>query len=432
MFATRCKLRRPGAFTTVGSSRTSLARRCLGTAASPEARGRDDDNNGDEGDGSARYRESHKEIRSANEFAPLAYEPMHVSYADILSRAISKPVTEFGRVVNRIRRALQTPTEDPPLQPQGASLPLEHALSRSIRYLEVHSARIHGALSAVTKDLSRDAVPEVHAHTFAALRAHHLGRWYAETLAPRTESRAIGHYLNNVADATEKARNIIISHSLESINGTLFARKAAVRRAIHEHRRELQAVVYSMVCELRAARRARQWHKVWMLERKVASTATMFLPSEPLGRACHNLLNRDDEIMTEISMSRMAEWNDSYQQMYEEDVRTRKGMNLVKRYWTVLSGSTHEKPWKGKAAIFTVQSATKNAKELVVIRYDKYGTPSPLWPRIWRPLALGGMDGVARTTKQRAIPTPSQTGWRSKLEAKKGKGPRDRWEWPKY
>lgn len=355
-----------------------------------------------------------------------------MSYADILSRAISRPGTEFNQVVNRIRRASQTPTEDAPLQPEGASLPLEHVLSRSIRYLENHSAQIQGALSAVTKDLSCEAVPKVHTHNFAAIRAHHLGRWYAKTLAFKAESRQIAHYLDKVANASKKARNIIISHSINSINRTLFEQKAAVGGAIREHRRELQAAVHSMVCELRAARRAQQWRKVWMLERKVASTASMFLRSEPLSQACHNLLNRDDEIMTEISMSRMAEWNDSYQQMYKEDVRTRKEMNLVKRYWTVLSGSTHEKPWKGKAAMFTVQSATNDAKELVVIRHDQSGTPSPLWPRIWKPIALGGTDnpvgrapgGVARTIKRRTLPTPSKTGWRSGREAKKGKGPR--------
>lgn len=448
MFATRCKLRRPGAVTKVGSSCISLARpgraraRCLGTAASPEGEGRDEDGKGDEGDGSARYQGPYRQKIPRYQFAPQAYEPMPLSYADILSRAISTPIVDSRRILNQIRRSLppqsrdpscdSSSTEDATLQPEGASQRLEHVLDRSLHYLETSSARIQGVLSAVTKDVSCDALPKAYSQDFAPIRAHHLGRWYLKKLAVKTESGPIKWYLHHVALATEKARNIIISHSLESIDKTLRVQEAALGHAIRQHRRELEAVVYAMVCELRAARRAQQWHKVWMLERKVASTASNFLRPRPLRLACGNLLNRDDEKMTEISMSRMAEWNDSYKQMYEEDVGTRKKMNLVKRYWAVLMISTHEKPWQGEADIFEAKSATKNAKELIVIRHDQSGTPSPLWPRIWRPALVGVTNdpirkiphGAARTIKQRTLPTPGGTGWRSKCKEKRliGKG----------
>ncbi|KAK7698309.1 hypothetical protein SLS64_012674 [Diaporthe eres] len=278
-----------------------------------------------------------------------------------------------------------------------------------------------------------DAVPKAYTQDFDAIRAHHLGRWYAKTLASKYERGRIRRYLNNVADTTEKARNIIIFNSTESINKSLNAQKAALTRAIRRIQPEFEAVVYAMVCELRAARRAQQWHRVWTLERKVASTASMFLVSQtPLSVACHNFLNRDDERMVEISMSRMAEWNDSYQQMYEADVQTRKRMNLVKRYWTVFNSSQHEKPWQGEAVVFTAKSPTTNAKEIIVIRHDQSMPPKSLWPRVWRPKVLGGIespaglssDVAAPKMKRRTIRTPGGTGRRPRRKERTGTGPR--------
>ncbi|KAG6360995.1 hypothetical protein INS49_009214 [Diaporthe citri] len=233
------------------------------------------------------------------------------------------------------------------------------------------------------------------------------------------EHGRIRRYLNTIADTTKKARSIIVFNRIKSIDRLLNARKWTLSRAMRDHRPEFEAVAYAMVCELRAARRAQQWHKAWTLERKLTSTASMFLVSQatPLSTACHKFTDRDDERMTEISMSRMAEWNDSYQHMYDEDMETRKRMNLVKRYWVVFNSSVHEKPWKGKAVVFTAKSPTTDAKEIIVIRHDQSTPPSPLWPRVWRPVVLGGIenpaglnsDGVAHKIKQRAIRTPGGT-----------------------
>lgn len=453
MFATRCKLRWPGAVTTVGSSSTFLARptlpghlsRCVGTAASSEA-GRDEQRrDSDEGDISGRHQSSPGQRRLPNKYTPLAYEPMPMSYADLLSRAISAPVLDSSGTLRQLHRALQpylrdpghdhSRTEDAPLQPEpeGASLPLYHVVDRSIRYFTTQNGQIQGALSAVAQDVSSDAVPKAYTQNFDAIRAHHLGRWYAKTLASKYERGRIRRYLNNVADTTEKARNIIILNSTESINKSLNAQKAALTRAIRRIQPEFEAVVYAMVCELRAARRAQQWHRVWTLERKVASTASMFLVSQtPLSVACHNFFNRDDERMVEISMSRMAEWNDSYQQMYEADVQTRKRMNLVKRYWTVFNSSQHEKPWQGEAVVFTAKSPTTNAKEIIVIRHDQSMPPKSLWPRVWRPKVLGGIespaglssDVAAPKMKRRTIRTPGGTGRRPRRKERTGTGPR--------
>lgn len=364
-----------------------------------------------------------------------------MGYADILSRAISTPITDTHRVLNQISRALQSSlrdpshnshTEDAPVQPEDSSPPLDHLLNRSLKYLTTQTARIHGAVSAVTEDISNDAVPKARDNYFAAIRNHHLGRWYAQTLAGKTMSGPINFYLNSVAGATEKARNIVIRRYLQSIHKSLNDQIAATSRAIRQHRGDFAAIVYAMACELRAARRAQQWHEVWALERKLASTASLFLRSQPLSSVCHLLLNRDDERMTEISMSRLAEWNDSYQQMYLEDVRARKKMNLVKRYWTVFNSSVHEKPWQGDADFFQAKSPTTSARELIVIRHDKSCPPSPLWPSIWRPITLGRTNnpaglkpkGAKRKIKQRSMPTPGGNGWRSKREEKADGDPR--------
>lgn len=314
----------------------------------------------------------------AYRYKPLAYGPMTVSYADILRRAISTPITDYRRVLNQIRRALAPrpqdqsessrtgdASEDASVQPEEGSLALDQFLDRSLRYLTTSSGQIHGVLSAVTEDISRDAVPDLYPRDFATIRAHHLGRWYAQTLAFKVEHGLINFYLNGVASSTKKARNNITFIYLNSVDKCLDAQKRALNRAIHEHQPELKAAVYTMVCELRAARRAQQWRKVWTLERRVTSTASMFLLPDLL-------LNMDDERLTEISMSRMAEWDDSYQHMYEEDMHTSNQMNLLKRNWTV----------------FTAKCPTTNSKELIVIRKDQSMPPSPLWPRFGSPVVL--------------------------------------------
>lgn len=436
MFATRRKLRWPGAVTTVGSSSTSLARptlpgppsRCLsGTAASSEAGSDGHDRNLDEGDFSGRRQLSHRRTPFPYRYTPTAYEPMPVSYADILSRAVSTPIADASGTLRKIHRALHS-------QQDETALPLDHVLGRSIRYLTTQSAQIQGALSAVAQDVSSDAVPKGYTQEFDAIRAHHLGRWYAKTLALKYERGQIKMYLNNVAKGTKKARDLVIFNQIRSINEWLDAQKTALNRAMHDHRPAFEAVVYAMVCELRAARRAQQWHKVWTLERKLTSTASMFLASQttPLSRACHTFLDRDDERMIEISMSRMAEWNDSYAQMYNQDMLTRKQMNLVKRYWAVFNGSMNEKPWQGEAVVFTAKSPTTDAKEIIVIRHDQLAPPSPLWPRVWRPVLLGGAeppagsnsDGAPHKTKLRMIRTAAGIVWTSRSKGKTGKRPR--------
>lgn len=318
----------------------------------------------------------------AYRYKPSAYGRMTVSYADILCRAMSTPITDYGRILNQIRRALpprlqdqseSSRTEDASVQPEEGSLALDHVLHRSLRYLTTLSGQIQSALSAVTGDMSSDAVPDLYPHDFATIRAHHLGRWYARTLAFKAEQGSIKYYLNGVASSTRKARNIIVSNQIKSINTWLDAQKRALDRAIHEHQPELEAAVYTMVCELRAARRAQQWHKVWTLERRVASTASMFLLRTPLLPASPHLhLDMDDGRLTEISMSRMAEWDDSYQHMYEEDMHTRKQMNLLKRNW----------------AVFTARCPTTNAKELIAIRQDQSMPPTPLWPHFGSSVVL--------------------------------------------
>lgn len=440
MFAVRCKLRWSVAVTAVGSSSTSLARptlpgspsRCLGTWASSET-SRDEG----EGDSSVSHRGPPKHKPVAYRYKPLAYGPTTVSYADILRRAMSTPITDSRRVLNRVRRALpprpqdqseSSPTEDASedasVQPEEGSLPLDHVLSRSLRFLTTSSGQIQGALSAVTEDISSDAVPDLYPRDFATIRAHHLGRWYARTLAFKHEHGAIKYYLNAVVSSTKKARNIIISNHLKSINEWLNAEKRALDHAIHEHQPELEAAVYTTVCELRAARRAHQWHKVWTLERRVASTASMFLPRTPfLSASADLLLNMDDGRLTEISMSRMAEWDDSYQHMYEEDMHTRKQMDLNGKQMNLL---------KRNSPIFTAKCPTTDAKELIVIRQDQSMPPTPLWPRSGSPVVLADghtpaeldPEGMPHKLKQEIARTPSGRKWISRNKGRTGNGPR--------
>lgn len=440
MLATRCKLRWPCpslARPTLSGPRSPClsiraAARCFGTTASPEA-GRDE-RDGDGGDGPA-PRRSLTYNQSRFTYRPLAYEPLPVSYVDILSRAISTPVKDATTVLKRLDRALRrrSPeprdaplTEDAPAQSEEAPLPLEHLLNRDPHYLATSFGQIQEGLAALSKDLSSDAVPKVYTHEFDALRAHHLGRWYATRLAFKFEYSQIRIYLNSVAFATEKARGIITHHCLTHTNRVLTDKNSALRRAIRLKRPLLEAVAHRTACELREAKQAQQWQRAWALERRLASTASLFLPSHPLPSVCHLLLNKDDKRITEISMSRMAEWNDSYQQLYVEDQHTRKEMNIVKRYWTVFNSSVHEKPWQGDAVIFGAQSPTTQDKELIVLRLDQSAPPCPLWPRVWQPIQLAEKNTSAGTTppraskkmKARILETPGGTGWRYKRKKK--------------
>lgn len=440
MFTVRSKLRWSVTVTAVGSSSTSLARptfpgspsRCLGTLASSET-SRDEG----EGDSSVSHRGPPKHKPVAYRYKPLAYGPTTVSYADILRRAMSTPITDSRRILNRIRRALpprprdqsessrtEDVSEDASVQPEEGSLPLDHVLSRSLRFLTTSSGQIQGALSAVTEDISSDAVPDLYPRDFATIRAHHLGRWYARTLAFKHEHGAIKYYLNAVVSSTKKARNISIYIRLNSVNTRLGAQKRALARAIHEHQTELEAAVYTMVCELRAARRAQQWHKLWTLERRVAATASMFLQRTPLLPASPDLhLNMDDGRLTEISMSRMAEWDDSYQNMYEEDMHTRKQVNLTGKQMDQL---------KRNSTVFAAKCPTTNAQELIVIRQDQSMPPSPLWPRSGSPVVLADghtpaeldPEGMPHKLKQEIARTPGGRKWISRNKGRTGNGPR--------
>lgn len=410
--------------------RTRAQVSCLSTTASPEA-GRDEDteSGGAEGGGSARDGLTIKQRRLI--YLPSAYKPWPVSYADILHQVVQPHVVHTKGVLKQLHRALQrSRSGDAPLQPEEAPPPIEHVLERSSSYLTNASERIQAALSAVAQDVSSNAVPCVYTHDFATIRAHHLGRWYAEALALKNERQRIQAYLSIAANSIEKARRIVGSHYTTSVERSLRAQRIAVVKTIHQHQHELQAAAYAMVCQLRAARLAQQWHKAWLLERKLASTASMFLSPQPLASTSRLLFDKDDERMTEISMSRMSEWNDSYETLYEEDAHLRKRVNLVRSYWTILNSTAHEKPWQGEAVVFTARSPTTHAKELIIIRHDQSSPPSPLWPRDWEPLAVTDTKdpsapkppGVAHTAKQRSSRRPGGTGGKSIRKGKAGKG----------
>ncbi|KKY38687.1 hypothetical protein UCDDA912_g01300 [Diaporthe ampelina] len=339
--------------------------------------------------GTANPHRTAKPMKRLATYSPSAYEPVPVCYGDILYRVVHGPVDRTNGILKQLRKALQPcRTEQIPLQPGEAPPPLELVLERCLFNLANASEQIQAALSAVTKDVSNNAVPKVATHEFAAIRTHHLGRWYAKALALEAERFRIQSYLGIVAENTQKARRIIGYHHVKSVTRSLAVQKADVTKAIYQYRREFEAAVYAMVCELKAARLAQQWHKAWTLERKLASTATTFLPSRPLIITCRFLSDRDDAGVTEISMSRLAEWNDSYEELYKEDVYIRKRMNLVKSYWKVFSNTVHEKPWQGEAVTFTARSPTSDAKEVIVIRHDQSSPPSLLWPRAWGQLQI--------------------------------------------
>lgn len=395
----------------------------MGTTASPEKVKNEDEKNGDSfSRGRLPFHHSH--INSA--YWPLAYEPGEPepkTYADILGRAISEPRWRSGvKALKRVRRALQPGerfrTDDFSVQPAASSLPLDHILGRSLKYVTKQSELLEAVLSAVSRDVSGHLVPEGHTRGPAGIRAHHLGRWYANGRGLKAERRRIEHYLGTVNDTTEKARRIINSTYSTIVLQALADHKAAVKRSILQLRREFETFIHSMACEVRLARQSGQWHKVWTLERKLASTVSMFLPARPLATLSSTFFNsnRNDERMTEISMSRMAaEWNDSYKSLYEDDVYTRKRMDLAKRYWAVFNSPLHEKPWQGEAVIFVAKSPISSGTEYIILRHDQSKPPTSLWPRVWKPVVRDDAEITAGSNPTRAA---------HKIKLKKIQGPR--------
>lgn len=393
----------------------------MGTTASPEGVKDEDEKNGDGASrGRLPFHPSH--LRSA--YRPLAYEPkvlllQPVSYADILGRSIS--LRDGVQTLNQVHRALQpgerSCADETSGQPAGSSLPLDYVLARSLHYLSKQSDTLQEVVSAVSRDVSSRLVPEGRTRDPAAIRAHHLGRWYANRRGFKFELHRVKNYLDLVSETTEKARSIITLTYSRIVEQALADHKDAVKRSIEKLRREFGTVVHSMACEVRSARQSGQWHEVWKLERTLASTVSMFLPSQALATVPSTFYTskRNDERMTEISMSRMAEWNESYKLLYEDDVYTRKRMDLAKRYWAVFNSPLHKKPWQGEAVFFVAKSSIGSGTEYIILRHDQSRPPTSLWPRVWKPVVRDDAE----------IPADSNpTGPAPKIKLRKIQGPK--------
>lgn len=345
-----------------------------------------------------------------------------MSYSVLIRRCASDVRWRVLEIMETLRKNLQpgerphADKEAPARQKDDSSPSLEHVVGRSIFSLDWLSGKTKAMLSAISEDMSNHLVPKGDTKDLGVGRTHHLGRWYMGSMSLEYEYRQIEDYLHNVAADTERARRRITALLTRSAGNALRVQIDANRRIIQQYRADLEAVAYTMACELKVARLDRQWHRIWKLERRLALTASLFLPSIPLAPVCKIMRNSDDLKITEISMSRMAQWDDSYESFYKQDVQTRRKMNLVKRYWTVLNSPVHKKPWDGESRIFTVTSPVSTDKEYIVIRDDQRSVPSPLWPLVWG--ATGpGEAGAGSTPKkklqkmeQRSIPTPSGTG----------------------
>jgi hypothetical protein len=326
-----------------------------------------------------------------------------MSYADILHKSTKQTPWQSRRTVRLLQRVLQ-PGERPhadetSAQPAESPLPpLEFLLSRSLVYLTKQTEYIQEVLSAVSQDASGHLVPEGDTHHPPAMHSHHLGRLYVGANGLKVENRCIKAYLIGVAKSTAKARRIIDTGYIKILEQALSSQKAVTRRAIHQNRGAFKAVAYTMVCELKAARLAGQWHKVWTLERRLASTASMFILSQPLAALRYPLPQKGgDARMTEISMSRMAGWDDSYASLYEEDASTRKGMNLARRYLELYTSAAHEKPWQGETLFCAVKSPDGLDRQHIILRQDQSSPPSPLWPRDWKPSVLTETESTAES-----------------------------------
>lgn len=404
----------------------------MGTTAAPEGVKDEDEKNGD---GSSRGRLPFHPSHIHSAYSPSAYEPKPLSYADILGRAIDEPVWRSALAVQQVHRVLQ-PGERPLAhetsgQAAGLLLTDEHVFDRSLMYITKQSELLQAVLSAVSRDVSSHLVPHGHTRDPAAIRAHHLGRWYASATGLRLERRRIKHYLYIVNRTTETARRIITNTYGRIVDQALADQKAAVKRSILQLRRVFETVVHSMACEVRSARLRGQWHEVWKLERKLAWTVSMFLPSQPLANVPPTFFTskRNDEKMTEISMSRMAEWNDSYKSLYEDDVYTRKRMDLAKRYWAVFNSPLHEKPWQGEAVFFVAKSSIGSGREYIILRHDQSRPPTSLWPRVWKPVVRDDAETPAgsnptrpaRKIKLKKIQGPRKTGKKLKREGETDK-----------
>lgn len=395
MFAIRCKPRWPGRVEYLGPSYTYSARpiakgppsahliirgSCLGTSASLEARN----------DEHGRHGLVH---RKHSFYMPRAYAPLDLSYIAILYRAIVPPVRHARQILSHLHRALQPHIQEPggcprpqpaPADPREVPLPLEHVLDRSLHNLTKHSERIQQVLSAIAEDVSRQTISTVRGLPLAPTHDHHLSKWYTRTLAVIKERPQIEQYLSHIERATETADRIAYSNFRWSlpIDESLNSSRAAVKNAVHEHRHEISHVIYGLVRNLKEFRRAQRWRDVWRLERKLALATPMLLKPHSLATAFRVSSKKDNERITEISMSRMAEWNESWAQIYEEDVATRAEMDIRESYVKVCNAVLLEKPWHGRAVVFTVRPVTESNRERIVIRYDMPGTPSPLWPHV--------------------------------------------------
>ncbi|KAG8158579.1 hypothetical protein KVR01_011701 [Diaporthe batatas] len=450
MLATRFKLQWPRATATVGSAFRARAR-CLGTTTTstttssssssspttttttpPEEGSRYGDEDRGQHNSSSRIRRPSKGSRSP--YMAHAYEPEPMSYVDLLGRATSYPRWGLRRAIARARAMLGTdqyvaaaagdtaapeagPAERPPSSEPERSL--EDVLNRAAIRLSYVSDKLAPVLSAVAEDVAQRRVPSGNTNDPATLRTHALGRWYARWQQLMYESRAIGCYLESVASNTEKARRQVLSSRARCVQKALRVHEDAMRDLLQEYRGPFEAAAYDMAGELRAARLAGEWRRVWTLERRLAATAPKFLPSQPLLSVYKVMRDSQDGVITEISMARMAEWDDSYESLYAEDAQARGGMNLASRYRTIFDGARHLKPWKGESPVYILKSPTSDDMEFLVLRLDQRMRPSPLWPQDWDPIrpstrrvAAGARLELAEPTgevEQRATNTPPNT-----------------------
>lgn len=370
-----------------------------------------------------------------------AYEQEPMTYLDLISRVTSYPRSKTRAAVAGPRRVLRTAQRfgadrdgaaSAAAQRPAAVEPspsFEYVLDRAMHLLNGVSEQLRPLLDAVSQDVSGRLVPRGYTHDPATLRTHHLGRWYTGWLGLQYEHRQISRYLEGVASNTDKARRYVASSYVRHGSAALQAQKEATKRTIQHYQNEFEAVAYSMARELEAARRDGQWHRVWTLERRLASTASMFLPSQPLTSVWHTLRNDYDKRITEISMSRMGSWDDSHGLLYAEDVETRGKINVVKCYQTIFNGAVYmnAKPWRGESPIFTVTSPTGTDKRFIVIRLDQRSEPSPLWPRVWKPIWRPTLAGRSRIeagsepgevkgqAEGRTYPTPPGTASRFRM-----------------
>lgn len=402
---------------------TTTATTTTTTATDPGDGARDDadDNRGDQQRDGVQL--PSRRGRSRNSYAPIAYEPEPISYADLIRRATWYPRWRTHRSIAAprimlLRQAGEAEGEgvqgadsaeaeaEAEVRPAAAAAAeeeeqpsLELVLGRAAFNLDQATARMEPIVSAISADISGGLVPLGHKNTHhgpAALRSHHLGRCYADSpLCLSYERRQVDFYLRRVAALTARARRYVAAVYVNRAHQALRAQRDAVGLAIEEHRGAVGAAAHGLARELRAARVDGDWRRVWELEKKLATTASLFLASEHLVFAWDTLPSDAGGRVTEISMARMAGWYETFAGLYREDARRALStkMDVVERYRAIFSeGPTHHRPWKGESRLYTLSSPTGAADddEFVVLRHDQNSKLATLWPRAWKPIRPAG------------------------------------------